>query len=40
MFLGTGPRLFDDGLPEGRWGLAGEAAGEDGTLSLVDDRVR
>jgi dihydrofolate reductase len=40
VFLGTGPRLFDDGLPEGRWELAGEAAGEDGTLSLVYDRVR
>jgi dihydrofolate reductase len=40
VFLGGGPRLFDDGLPPGRWDLAGEAAGEHGTLALVYDRVR
>ncbi|MCQ0013153.1 dihydrofolate reductase family protein [Actinomadura madurae] len=40
VFLGGGPRLFEDGLPEARWTLAGQAAGEHGTLSLVYDRVR
>ncbi|MGW5173248.1 dihydrofolate reductase family protein [Streptomyces sp. NPDC004082] len=40
VLLGDGPRLFDDGLPAGRWSLAGQAAGEHGTLSLVYDRVR
>jgi dihydrofolate reductase len=40
VVLGGGPRLFDDGLPAGRWTLAGQAAGEDGTLALVYDRVR
>jgi dihydrofolate reductase len=40
VFLGGGPRLFDDGLPAERWTLAGHAAGEHGTLALVYDRVR
>ncbi|REE98566.1 dihydrofolate reductase family protein [Thermomonospora umbrina] len=40
VFLGGGPRLFDDGLPEARWALAAQAAGEHGTVSLVYDRVR
>jgi dihydrofolate reductase len=40
VFLGGGPRLFDNGLPEGQWTLVGHAAGEHGTLSLVYDRVR
>jgi dihydrofolate reductase len=40
VFLGGGPRLFDDGLPEGRWTLVRQTAGEDGTLALVYDRVR
>jgi dihydrofolate reductase len=40
VFLGRGPRLFDDGLPEGQWTLASQTAGEHGTLSLVYDRVR
>ncbi|CAM5697778.1 Dihydrofolate reductase OS=Streptomyces alboniger OX=132473 GN=CP975_29370 PE=4 SV=1 [Streptomyces alboniger] len=40
VFLGGGPRLFEDGLPEGKWALTGQAAGEHGTLSLVYDRVR
>ncbi|MEV0124350.1 dihydrofolate reductase family protein [Streptomyces sp. NPDC050703] len=40
VFLGGGPRLFEDGLPEGKWTLTAQAAGEHGTLSLVYDRVR
>ncbi|MGW7267729.1 dihydrofolate reductase family protein [Streptomyces sp. NPDC054842] len=40
VLLGDGPRLFDDGLPAGRWNLAAQAAGEHGTLSLVYDRIR
>ncbi|MER6472316.1 dihydrofolate reductase family protein [Streptomyces collinus] len=40
VFLGGGPRLFDDGLPAARWTLVRQAAGEDGTLSLVYDRTR
>ncbi|WP_406447371.1 dihydrofolate reductase family protein [Streptomyces sp. NBC_00876] len=40
VFLGGGPRLFDDGLPAGQWALAGQTAGEHGTLALVYDRVR
>lgn len=40
LFLGGGPRLFDDGLPAGQWKLASQATGEHGTLSLVYDRVR
>ena len=40
IFLGGGPRLFDDGLPTGQWALASERAGEHGTLALVYDRVR
>ncbi|GAA3422301.1 dihydrofolate reductase family protein [Streptosporangium vulgare] len=40
VFLGSGPRLFDDGLPAGRWALSGQAAGEHGTLALVYDRIR
>ncbi|GAB3993275.1 hypothetical protein GCM10029992_04510 [Glycomyces albus] len=40
VVLGEGPRLFDDGLPEGQWDLARQAAGEHGTLTLVYDRVR
>lgn len=40
VFLGGGPRLFDDGLPPGQWTLAGQTAGEHGTLALVYDRVR
>lgn len=40
VFLGAGPRLFDDALPEAGWMLASQAAGEDGTVSLVYDRVR
>ena len=40
VFLGGGPRLFEDGLPAGHWALASQAAGEHGTLALVYDRVR
>ncbi len=40
VFLGGGPRLFDDGLPTGRWALTSQAAGDHGTLALVYDRVR
>jgi dihydrofolate reductase len=40
VFLGGGPRLFDDGLPAGRWDLVSQTAGEDGTLVLVYDRAR
>jgi dihydrofolate reductase len=39
LFLGGGPRLFDDGLPPGRWALASHEAGEHGALSLVYDRL-
>lgn len=40
IFLGAGPRLFDDGLPTARWTLTTQSAGEYGTLSLIYDRVR
>jgi dihydrofolate reductase len=40
LFLGGGPRLFDDGLPTGKWTLVSQSAGEHGTLALVYDRVR
>jgi dihydrofolate reductase len=39
-FVGGGPRLFEDGLPAGKWGLSSQAAGEHGALSLVYDRLR
>ncbi|MFB7596784.1 dihydrofolate reductase family protein [Streptomyces sp. NPDC056160] len=40
VFLGGGPRLFEDGLPPGQWALTSHAAGEHGTLSVVYDRIR
>ncbi len=40
VFLGGGPRLFDDGLPQEQWTLVSQAAGEHGTLPLVYDRAR
>ena len=40
VFLGGGPRLFDDGLPAGRWPLTSQQAGEHGTLALVYARAR
>ncbi|MGW6057646.1 dihydrofolate reductase family protein [Streptomyces sp. NPDC055189] len=39
LFLGGGPRLFDDGLPAGKWALVSQTAGEHGTLALVYDRL-
>ncbi|MEV8313675.1 dihydrofolate reductase family protein [Streptomyces sp. NPDC059900] len=39
LFLGGGPRLFDDGLPAGKWALVSQSAGEHGTLALVYDRL-
>ncbi|SDS07671.1 dihydrofolate reductase family protein [Microlunatus soli] len=38
--VGGGARLFEDGLPAGKWALVSNAAGEDGTISLVYDRIR
>ncbi|MFG1813861.1 dihydrofolate reductase family protein [Kribbella sp. NPDC049174] len=40
IFLGAGPRLFDDGLPTAQWTLTTQSAGEHGTLSLIYDRIR
>ncbi|TDD13636.1 riboflavin biosynthesis protein RibD [Kribbella turkmenica] len=40
IFLGAGPRLFEDGLPEARWRLTSQSSGEQGALALVYDRVR
>ena len=40
IFLGGGPRLFDDGLPTGRWTLVSQTAGDHGELALVYDRIR
>ena len=40
VFLGGGPRLFDDGLPTGQWDLVSQTAGEHGMLALVYDRIR
>ncbi|MGY0021242.1 dihydrofolate reductase family protein [Streptomyces sp. cg35] len=40
VFLGGGPRLFDDGLPAGAWTLVSQSAGEHGTTALVYDRLR
>jgi dihydrofolate reductase len=40
VFLGGGPRLFDDGLPAGQWELVSQTAGDHGTLALVYDRLR
>ncbi|HEX5945734.1 MAG TPA: dihydrofolate reductase family protein [Acidimicrobiales bacterium] len=40
VFLGGGPRLFDEGLPEATWSLTRDTAGEHGTLGLVYDRIR
>ncbi|MEU6761664.1 dihydrofolate reductase family protein [Streptomyces sp. NPDC046853] len=39
LFLGGGPRLFEDGLPAGKWALVSQTAGEHGTLALVYDRL-
>jgi len=40
VFLGGGPRLFDDGLPAATWSLASHAAGDHGTTGFVYDRIR
>ena len=40
VFLGGGPRLFDEAPPGARWTLSRQAAGEDGTLAVVYDRAR
>jgi dihydrofolate reductase len=40
VFLGGGPRLFEDGLPPAGWTLARQAAGTDGEVVLAYDRVR
>ncbi|GAB2644067.1 dihydrofolate reductase family protein [Kribbella swartbergensis] len=40
IFLGNGPRLFDDGLPENQWTLVSQTAGELGEVALVYDRTR
>jgi dihydrofolate reductase len=40
IFLGDGPRLFDDALPENQWTLTSQTAGAHGTLCLIYDRVR
>lgn len=38
--LGGGARLFEEGLPAGRWDLANTATGDYGVLSLAYDRLR
>lgn len=40
IFLGGGPRLFDDGPSAAKWDLVSQTAGEHGNLALVYDRVR
>jgi dihydrofolate reductase len=40
IFLGNGPRLFDDGLPENQWTLVSQTAGELGELALIYERAR
>ncbi|HEX5090792.1 MAG TPA: dihydrofolate reductase family protein [Nocardioides sp.] len=40
VFLGGGPRLFEDGLPEVGWTIARQAAGPAGVLALAYERVR
>jgi len=40
IFLGAGPRLFDDDLPASEWTLTSQTAGEHGVLSLIYDRKR
>lgn len=40
VLLSGGPRLFDDGLPAGKWALVRQTADVDGTLALVYDRTR
>jgi dihydrofolate reductase len=40
VFLGAGPSLFEDGLPQSQWKLVSQSSGEHGALALVYDRVR
>jgi dihydrofolate reductase len=40
VFLGEGPRLFEDDLPTGGWELVEHAAGPDGAVRLIYDRLR
>ncbi|GIE99235.1 dihydrofolate reductase family protein [Paractinoplanes rishiriensis] len=40
IFLGGGPRLFDDGLPPAKWQLVSESAGDHGAIALMYDRLR
>ncbi|MEU6860495.1 dihydrofolate reductase family protein [Glycomyces sp. NPDC046736] len=40
VFLGGGPRLFEDGLPSAEWSLTSQATSENGAISLVYDRIR
>ncbi|MFC7528927.1 dihydrofolate reductase family protein [Actinoplanes sp. GCM10030250] len=40
LFLGAGPRLFDDGLPAANWTLTRKVVGDGGELSLTYDRAR
>lgn len=40
LFLGGGPRLFDDGLPAAKWSLVSQQSGEHGTVAFVYDRLR
>lgn len=37
---GSGERLFEDGLPGGKWSLTRSDAGKQGELALIYDRVR
>lgn len=37
---GSGERLFEDGLPGGKWALTRSDAGKQGELALIYDRVR
>lgn len=38
--LGGGARLFEDGLPASKWGLANTVTGEHGVVALAYDRLR
>jgi dihydrofolate reductase len=40
LFLGSGPRLFTDGLPGSKWTLTSQETGVHGELALVYDRAR
>ncbi|MGW1340592.1 dihydrofolate reductase family protein [Kribbella sp. NPDC002412] len=40
VFLGGGPRLFEDGLPANQWTLTSQTTGPDGEIALIYDRAR